>query len=70
MNLHSQINTPEKTKTNITDFKDRHQTDFFGIAKSWENNRDELFVYFRYFKKIGRLIYSTDATLSSSVKHS
>lgn len=55
MNLHGQINTPEKTETNITDFKDRHQTDFFGIAKSWENNRDELFAYFRYSKRLGDL---------------
>ena len=31
LNQHSR-----KTKTNITDFKDRHQADFFGIAKSWK----------------------------------
>lgn len=65
-----EADTKEQTLTNLAEFKARHQGDFPNIAKSWENNFEELSTYFRYPKEIRKLIYSTNAieSLNSIIK--
>lgn len=58
--------TLDLAKTALDDFKEKHQSDFPNIAKSWENNWDELTAYFRYPKAIRKLIYSTNSIESPS----
>ena len=42
-------------KIALDEFKDKHSNDFPNIAKSWENNWDELTTYFRYSNPIESL---------------
>lgn len=65
-----EADTLELAKIALDEFKDRHSNDFPNIAKSWENNREELTTYFRYSKPVRKLIYTTNPieNLNSVIK--
>lgn len=65
-----EADTLDLAKIALDEFKDKHSNDFPNIAKSWENNWDELTTYFRYFKPIRKLIYTTNPikSLNSVIK--
>lgn len=65
-----EADTIDLAKLALDEFKERHKHDFPNIAKSWENNWDELTTYFRYSKPIRKLIYTTNPieSLNSVIK--
>lgn len=65
-----EADTLDLAKIALDEFKDRHSNDFPNIAKSWENNWEELTTYFRYSKPIRKLIYTTNPieNLNSVIK--